>query len=340
MFNNTPATLCPCCMEFHNAQIRKLSESNTYQGQEISYTAEYTYCPAADEYYATEQQLRTNDIAMKNAYRISLNRLTSSQIVAIRTLYEISQVDFARILSLGDKTIARYETFQVQTEAHDATLRKVARDPAWYLDLLKNAKDKITPANYEKSKSAALKVFAAREDDYKRNALAAEQARHGESGMLHGFSSLNINKIIDAVNYIVVSLHPISIYTVKLMKLLWYADFLSYKRFRHSITGLAYHILPMGAVPVGYKTMIELKGINYEEEQLPDMAGNRFTSNDNAVFEHLTAEDKDVLDTVIQKFGHMQTKQLVDTMHKEKAYIETPERTVISYKYADQLSID
>ena len=37
------------------------------------------------------------------------------------------------------------------------------------------------------------------------------------------------------------------------MKLIWYADALSYKRRGFAIKGLVYQALPMGTVPVGNK---------------------------------------------------------------------------------------
>ena len=55
-----------------------------------------------------------------------------------------------------------------------------------------------------------------------------------------------------------------------MMKMLWYADFLSFKEFGHSITGLAYQALPMGAVPVAHNHIVELSGINREEVEFGD----------------------------------------------------------------------
>ncbi len=45
----------------------------------------------------------------------------------------------------------------------------------------------------------------------------------------------------------------------KLMKLMWYADALSYKIRGHAITGLVYQVFPMGAIPVGHDSIIPLK---------------------------------------------------------------------------------
>lgn len=339
MEKNPNNALCPCCMEMHEPQERRVTERNIFQGQEVSYEAGYMYCSAADEYYATEQQMRMNDIAMKDAYRKALGRLTSSEITAIRAKYQISQTDFAKVLGLGEKTVTRYESFQVQTEANDSILRKVGNDPEWYLELLFRAKDNLTETVYEKSRKAAIEFFAEISDKYQRNALASEQARFGGNGIFHGNRALDFGKIVDAINYFASNREVKSLYTVKLMKLLWYADFLCFKRYRHSITGLAYLALPMGAVPAGYQNILELNGICYESEYIADNTGNRFVCDEGYLPRFLTDEEVRVIDTIIQQFGHMSKTALVEHMHAESAFILTHKLDAIAYSFADELSI-
>lgn len=59
---------CPCCMENHEVQIHKVIEKNVYKNYEISYDAEYCYCPVADEYYANEKQIQSNFKNMDDAW--------------------------------------------------------------------------------------------------------------------------------------------------------------------------------------------------------------------------------------------------------------------------------
>lgn len=332
--------LCPCCMESHEPVVKKVQEQTIFQEQEVSYIAEYMYCPTTDEYYANEQQMRVNDIAMKNAYRTATGRLTSSEIAAIRAKYQVSQSDFAKILGAGEKTIARYETFQVQTEAYDSLLRKVARDPEWYLELLFNARDLLSESAYDKSRSVAMEAFAEISDRYQQNAFAAKQARYRETAIFHGSRQLDVAKIVDVINYLASSAVVNNLYTVKLMKLLWYADFLCYKRHRHSITGMAYQALPMGAVPAGYQSMMELRGVNYETELIQDTLSYHFVCDEGYIPQHLTEEEIRVLDVVIQQFGRKSKTTIVNQMHEETAFTETPKGEAIAYSYADQLSLE
>lgn len=64
---------CLCCMERHAVRKIKVEEHNTFMGLPVKYNAEYFYCDKADETYADEEQISSNDIAMKNAYRKQVN---------------------------------------------------------------------------------------------------------------------------------------------------------------------------------------------------------------------------------------------------------------------------
>ena len=52
------------------------------------------FCDTAEEFYMDEKLLQENDIRLKDAYREAENLLTSSEIIAIRSKYGISQIDF------------------------------------------------------------------------------------------------------------------------------------------------------------------------------------------------------------------------------------------------------
>ena len=110
---------------------------------------------------------------------------------------------------------------------------------------------------------------------------------------------LNIPKIKDIVQFFAASKEVISLYKVKLMKMLWYADSLAYKRQGCSLTGLAYKRLAMGAVPIGHNIIMALDGVEYEEIDFPDdRIGYKFLSKKNYEFQNLTEEDISILNEV------------------------------------------
>ena len=331
--------ICPCCMEEHEIQTITVMENNVFKNVPVEYKAEYFYCSSADETYADEQQIATNDIAMKNAYREKMGLLTSHQISAIRARYGISQSDLCLLLGWGGKTITRYESHQVQDIAHDTILRKLATDPEWFLQLLKTERESLSPASYEKYFEAGTALFEQDHDRYLKSAIMARYARFLHNLEATGDRELSLEVVADMIRYFANSAQVTSLYLVKLMKLLWYSDALSFKRYGHAISGMAYRALPMGAVPVAYESIIDLSTIHYEEVEMGDGTGYRFLPSDNQEYPHLTSEDMEILDSVIQRFGKVSKNEIVDTMHKEDAYTETAPHDIIQFKYAKTLSL-
>lgn len=331
--------LCICCMEEHEVKTVLVKEEATFKNVKVAYEASYLYCDAAEELYMDEQQMQENDVSLKNAYRKAEGLLTSSDISGIRAKYGISQSDLCILLGWGGKTISRYESHQVQDKAHDTILKKIDRDPEWFLALLKDARANLSAKSYQKYLEAAKVLYEENKDAYLRKAIEAGYAGFQGNQLFHGNTNLSLDKVVDVIRYFAASTDVTSLYKVKLMKLMWYADALSYKRRGFAITGLVYQALPMGAVPVGHNSIIDLKDVPCEEVDMEETNAYHFALKDAAGFPALSEEDKGILDMVIEKLGKMSKKDIIDFMHKEQAYIETAPREVIPFKYAESLQI-
>ena len=145
-------------------------------------------------------------------------------------------------------------------------------------------------------------------------------------------------KVVDVIRYFAASANITSIYKVKLMKHMWYADALAYKKRCAAITGLVYQALPMRAVPVGHNSIIDLRGVPCEEIDLGETNAYRFSLNGKQEFPALSKEE-DILNFVTEKLGKMSKNEIVNFMHKEQAYQETAPRDIIEFRYAKSLQI-
>lgn len=331
--------LCACCMEAHEVKTVFIHETSTFKGEKVEYEASYLYCDEAEEIYMDEQQIRENDIRLKDAYRKNEGLLTSSEIIKIRTKYGITQSDLCILLGWGKKTITRYEGCQIQDKAHDTILRKLANDSEWFLTLLKAAKENLEPKAYQKYSNIATTLFEKDQDSYLRKSIEANYAKYKESKMYNGNVALSLDKVVDVIRYFAASEQVTSLYKVKLMKLMWYADALAYKTRGFAITGLIYQSLPMGAVPIGDNSIIDLKDVPCEEVDMGETNAYYFYLEEETNFPSLTKEDKEILDFVIRKLGKMTKNQIVSFMHKEQSYIKTIPREIISFEHIDSLQI-
>lgn len=70
--------LCVCCMEEHNVKTVIVDEKTTFKNTTVKYKAVYLYCDKDKTFYMDEQQMRENNMRMKDAYRKSLNMLESA----------------------------------------------------------------------------------------------------------------------------------------------------------------------------------------------------------------------------------------------------------------------
>lgn len=331
--------LCTCCMEEHEVKTVLVKEQATFKNVKITYDASYLFCDAAEELYMDEQQMQENDVRLKDAYRKVEGLLTSAEISGIRAKYGISQSDLCILLGWGGKTITRYESHQVQDKAHDTILKKIDQDPEWFISLLGYAKENLSAESYQKYMETATALYEEDQDSYLRKAIEAMYARFQGNQLFHGNTKLSLDKVVDVIRYFAASVDVTNLYKVKLMKLMWYADALSYKERGFAITGLVYQALPMGAVPVGHNSIIDLKDVPCEEVDMGETNAYHFSLKGEQKFPALSDEDKRILDIVIEKLGKMSKNDIITFMHKEQAYIETAPRDVIQFKYADSLQI-
>lgn len=331
---------CPLCGKMHEIEERKRLATITLKGDQVIYEERFYFCAnenTDENEFETASMVNMNLLNARNAYRIKHGLLTSDEIVAIRESYGLSQVDLARLLGWGEATISRYESKAIQEEAYDTMLRLIKDNPLQALEFLKKNSSKFT---FSKRKEIRLKIIE-KLDSYgkeylTRQAFEGEYANFEELSSLNGFTVLNIDKIEAVISYIAEKVSYL--YKVKLMKMLWYVDALSYKLNGCAVTGMVYTHQDMGALPVGHYSLMNLENLNIREEE-----GYKYDSmlhvypTKGMNYEVLSNEDKSVINMVIEKFRDCKAKEIVDYMHEEKAYIETAPGEIIPFSLAKEI---
>lgn len=329
--------LCLICMEEHEVDTVEVVDTEVFKNVEVSFRSIYEYCSNAMEYLETEDMIRNNSLAMKDAYRKSMGLLTSNDIIMIREKYGVSQKDFSEILDWGRATITRYENHQVQDRAHDDIIRKIDDDPKWFLEMLNRSTTRISDKAYKKYQHKANEQFNKKQNQYMINSIQAIYADIDNECYMGGVE-LNLAKVVEMINYL--ATYVACLHKVKLMKMLWFSDNLHYKRNGVSISGLAYSALPKGAVPKGYEQIVLLEGVDFETIWYGDNVAYKFTPNPDFMIKELTKSEIQALDDVILKLGNYNTDEIVDMMHEEAAYQYTRSNCLIPFTFAEDLTID
>lgn len=331
---------CPLCDKMHEVEERKRFATMIIKDEEVIYEEKYYYCVNAnvdENEFEIGSMTNENLLNARNAYRIKHNLLTSDEIVAIRENYGLSQVDLARLLGWGEATISRYESKAIQDDAYDIMLRIVRDNPLIALELLKK-----NAAKFSEQKRTEIRIkIVEKLDSYgkeylTRQAFEGEYADFEELSDDNGFAVLDVDKIEAVISYIAEKVS--NLFKVKLMKMLWYVDSLSCKRYGHAVTGLVYRHNTMGALPIGHYSLMNLENLNIQEEESYSYDSMLHIYPTKGMdYSVLSDDEKEIIDKVIIKFKNYKAKEIVEYMHEEKAYIETKPGDIIPFSLAKEI---
>ncbi|MCR4605236.1 MAG: DUF4065 domain-containing protein [Eubacterium sp.] len=328
---------CPVCGKTHEIEERKRISKIEMKGEEVSFEEHYYYCANASEEekeFVPGVMLDDNLQNARNAYRTKMGLLTSMEIVAIRRKYGLSQVDFSKLLGVGEVTITRYETKAIQDEPYDIMLRLVKDNPLQALKLFERHEDLFTETKRAEIKARIIDEIDSDGKEYlSRQSFGAEYVVYSEPSDSNGYVVLNIGKIEAMVSYFAERVE--NLFKVKLMKMLWYADALFFKQFGKSMTGMVYRHEAMGALPIGHYKLMDLENIDVKEEMSSsfDLMLHVYPIKEMD-YSVLNEDEKSILDRVVDKFKDFSTKEIVEYMHKEKAYVETEPGQIIPFSLA------
>ncbi len=330
---------CPLCGKEHEIEERMRTAGIIIKEDEVFYEETFYCCPnMGDEENEFEMgpMINKNLMNARNAYRRKHGLLTSDEIVSIREKYGLSQVDLARLLGWGEATIARYESKAIQDEAYDTMLRLIRDNPLEALELLKKHSDRLSAKKAVVQNRIIEQLDSYGKEFLARQKVAAEYARYTEPCDDNGFTVLNISKTEAAISYFAESISNLN--KVKLMKMLWYADVVSYKIWGNSITGMVYRHEAMGALPIGHYSLMNLEKLNIQEEEREDGCSMfHILPSKGMDYSILSTQEAEILDKIITAFRPFNAHEIVEYMHRERAYKETRSGEIIPFSLAADL---
>lgn len=138
---------CPNCNSEVESVVRTVLETYPVKGEEITINAQVRFCLCCNQEIWDDELDAQNLLDAFAEYRKRHDLLQPAEIRMIREKYGLSQVAFARVLGLGDKTIARYENGSIADSAQN-NLIELMRQPSNFKMLLEKNKAKITKQDY------------------------------------------------------------------------------------------------------------------------------------------------------------------------------------------------
>lgn len=222
------------------------------------------------------------------------------------------------IFGFGPNTYGNYEKGEIPSKSN-ARLIQMAKDPEELkkLALLSNAL----------SKSLDIKINDVLEVKESMSLLNLSNLFKQESqDSFNGYKLFNEEKALHMILYLVEKLEP---WKTKLNKLLFYSDFLYYKQYGSSMLGLKYAAIDYGPVPNEYEllfTIGRLKEIFKKShvEINAEVSGEKILPMKDVVFKRdlFNNNEIEILNTIVNKFSKVTSKEIVKMSHQEKAWID------------------
>lgn len=302
------------------------------KGKEIKFNSDRRFCSKCNNLVYDE---KLDNIASEKGIEIynKLYGVTKEEIIALRKKYNLSQELFSKVIGCAKKTLISYEKgVSIPNDSYLIIIKSLIANPEIITNLVEANKVQFTDKEYNKINNK-ISIFLANNE---KQLLLNEEYSPTE---YNGYTKFNKEKVYNMIIFLADN----TILKTKLLKEMFYADFLFYKENCKSITGLEYCKLPFGPVPDGFETillneyqegMIDYKPVITSSKEYYEIAAKKKFNKDL-----FTKEELDVLSKIKKYFKDYNVKKIVDYSHKEKAYTDTNDCAKISYDYSFDINL-
>jgi putative zinc finger/helix-turn-helix YgiT family protein len=336
---------CPECGVEGEIEIREGKETFHVKGEPITVQTHVAVCVSCEEEILDRELDSANLERAFTIYRQKHSLLSPTDIVRIRQKYGLSQRALARLLQWGDVTIHRYENGAIQDKVHDEVLRFI-EEPRNMNSIYKR-NTAVLPKTISLDLGKRLHSLLNDEPEDRFRAAARELLDTSAPGPLNGFKRFDLEAMENAILFIVSSVEHS--FKSKVLKLLWYVDFLCYNETAHSLTGSKYEAAPFGPVPREYRlllTYMDRAGVIKLQEDKITADG---TDNPEIIVpqrrlptDAFSDIQRRCLEQVCEEFKHHSANATETRTHDEKAYQVTRREGLwetIPYTLANTLTI-
>ncbi|KUK41537.1 MAG: Transcriptional regulator, XRE family [Clostridia bacterium 62_21] len=329
---------CPKCDAERELVVRTVDQTFPVRGEPVTVKCEVAFCRHCGEDVFDRELDFANLERAYAEYRRRHDLPSPREIVALREKYGLGQRALAKLLGWSPATVYRYEKGAVPTVAHGEALKRLA-DPAEMARLLERRGDMLSPREFARVRERVKDLLNRERETAPRAALEKVLGSY-PPGIENGFRRFDFEKLL---NMMVFFAAKGEVYKTALMKLLWYADFLHFKRHAVSISGARYAALPFGPALDKWELCLGVAAENgavavepvFEPETAREAVLVRAEGEFDATL--FTPEELATLEEVGRRLGRLSAKALADLSHKEDAWALTDRGKIISYEHALRL---
>ena len=290
-----------------------------FRGEQYEYTHAAYRCVDTGEQFTSEEMEEAGYLQVTNQYRIKYGLPFTDEIADVRNRYGLSAAKMAQIMGFGINQWRSYEAGEVPSVSNGRMIRSIAR-PAVFLDYVESSRNVLGEKDYAKIRA---KVEAQIDDSGfpDREVYDLFRVYQCDRGQDNGYAQLSLPHLKNVLLYILSKCGEV--FYTKMNKLLFYSDFLSYRRHGVAMTGLSYRALTYGPVPEKWDNVYsQFDEIIHESRFYGDKEGCVLLAGAAPDLDSLSPEDLNVLDEVCSRFAECNSVDMTEISHKEQAWLE------------------
>lgn len=305
----------------------------SFRGEPYEYFHAAWLCADSGEKFTTDEMDDASLLQVSNQYRIKYGIPFTDEIVAVRAKYGVSASRMSLILGIGVNQWRHYESGEVPSVSNGRMIRSIM-NPDVFRDYVRSARNLLGEKEYFRLMSDIDSIISSCSSSEVYDRTRIFQC---ERGVSNGFAPQSLDRLKNIMLYILEKSGEV--FCTKMNKLLFYIDFLAYRRTGMAVTGLSYRALDYGPVPERWdRVYSQFDEIVQEPRRYGDKEGNALVSDASADKGLFTAPELAIFDDVCDAFSDLTSVSLSDVSHKEEAWLQCKDgHKRISFEYAFEL---
>ena len=295
-------------------------DSVEFRGERFNYTHFAYKCEDSGEQFTTTELDEVNVNQVYNAYRERHGIPFPDEIISLRNHYGVSASMMSDIMGFGTNQWRYYEADKVPNESNSRAISAI-RNKSVFLDFLESSRIKIGEKAYMRIREHVESC--------------APYVRPSIPHVTNGYVSFSNDKVSEAIKFFSTRLG--GVFVTKMNKLLFYTDFIKYRRTGFGMTGLEYRAITHGPVPQGYgEVYSKARGVAMEEYIYPNgTSGILLRAETQPDMNLFSDSEKEILTEICDRFKLFSAGEISEQSHKEKGWADcSKEKQIIPYSYA------
>lgn len=266
--NELKKKFCDECNDYYETELKEKDSIIDFKDESIKVNEKFFVCKnCGNEVYDEDCANDTLKNLSVKYYEIK-HGMGLYDFKRVRNNYGLNQILFSKILNWGSSTVKRYESgVSLPDSSHISIYKILKSNPASIINFYQENKENLTFQEQEEIEKNIKEYLISNNEQNIIFDLLRSIYFSKEQTIFNGNTKFNPIKLLN----LIIFFSNKYVLKTKLMKLLWYADFLMFKNEGKSISGISYVRLPYGPVPKSHDlllgTMQSINAIRITEEE-------------------------------------------------------------------------